>query len=160
MKKQFLSLLILLLFIFSVSGQTKDAQKIDEFGFANCDDYVARMDVFWIELSNLPEAKGYVFVYEGKSDISTYDRNSNRRREKYVLPKVGEAKARIRTMKKRLEYNNYSPERVVFMEAGFRDKYTVEFWLVPKGAIPPKPTPTLKKIKHRKGKPGDFCAEF
>ncbi len=49
-------------------------------------------------------------------------------------------------------------EKIVFIEAGFREKLTIEFWLVPLGAEPPKPNPTLKKMKYQKGKPLDLCS--
>jgi hypothetical protein len=50
-------------------------------------------------------------------------------------------------------------ERFNFIEAGFREKLTVEIWLAPNGATLPKPTPTLTKMKYRKGKAVGFCID-
>ena len=48
-------------------------------------------------------------------------------------------------------------EKFVFVESGFLEDFKVELWNVPDGATPPKPTPTLKRMKYRKGKPVGFC---
>lgn len=45
--------------------------------------------------------------------------------------------------------------RIEFVDGGFREEPTVELWLTPAGAIPPKPEPTLpsKKQKHESKQP-------
>lgn len=156
---KFIILLIILL-VLSVSAFSQEAQKIDEFGNLNCDDYLSRMDNFHVQLNNFPDAKGYIFVYEGKLENAVYNKNGKFVENKYLYPKIGEAKARIKTMQQRLRFSRFPPERIVFIEAGLREKYTVEYWIVPNEADPPAPTLTLERIKHRRGKPGNFCGEF
>lgn len=151
MKNLILIFLLLLPFAFSVSAQTDEARKVDEFESVNCDDYLARMDNFQIELSNNPTAKGYILIYEGKIPRQTNTRFI------FVSPHSGEAKAYEKTMIRRMTFRKYDRQKIVFVEAGFREKLTVEFWVVPSNAEPPKPIPTLKKMKYQKGKPKDFC---
>jgi len=153
MKRYFFILFLLLSFAFSISAQEKEARKVDEFESVNCDDYLARMDNFQIELSNDPTAKGYILIYEGKIP------KNSKGKFIFVFPHSGEAKSYKKTMIRRMAFRKYDRQRIVFIEAGFREKLTVEFWLVPAGAEPPKPTPTLKKIKYRKGEPIDFCGD-
>ncbi len=148
--------------VFSVSAQVKEARKVDEFTNTNCDDYSARMDSLLTEVSNYSDAKGYVFVYEGKLKQYVYDKNPKRERIKFVSPEVGMAKELIGYLKNHLLFRNYPSDKIVFIEAGFREKLAVELWIVPNKVNSPKPTPTLKKIKQRKQtrKPFGFCSEM
>jgi hypothetical protein len=45
-------------------------------------------------------------------------------------------------------------KRIVVINGGYREEWTAELWIVPKGATPPNPSPTLaaKDIRFRKGK--------
>lgn len=160
MNKVIAGFLFIVTFASSISAQIKEARIIDKFGNVSCDDYLSRMDNFWSNLNNSPNAKGYIFIYEGKLATGNYDKKGKYVGNKYISPKIGEAKERIKTMKTRLELSKYSLEKITFIEAGFRDKYAVEFWVVPDDVIPPKPSPTLDKIKFRKGKPQNFCSGF
>jgi hypothetical protein len=132
-------------------AQTKEAQKFDEFRNPQCEDYLARMDGFVNELHKFPSAKGYVLVYEGR--LIQYYENKAR----LVLPHIGEAESYIRSMKRCLALRAYPEKGFVFVNAGFREKLAIEFWLVPNGAMPPTRSGTIRKIKHRRGKPVDFC---
>ena len=138
MKKILIVLIFLFIFAFNVSAQNIEARKVDSINSFICDESKARIDNFEREINNEKDARGYIIIYEGKSGN--------------ILPRTGEANSRIDFMKKILEVLRYSPENVVFINGGFRENLTADFWLVPKNAKPPKPAPTLKKIKHRKGK--------
>lgn len=151
MKQTILSLFFT--FIFCVSGFSQEARKIDEFGSVSCDEYLNRMDNFQIELSNEPTAKGYILIYEG--NLTRYKKGKTY----LVLPHFNEAESYKRTIIRRMAFRGFGKEKIVFVKAGFREKLTVEFWLVPLGAEPPKPTPSLKKMKYQKGKPLDFCGD-
>lgn len=154
MKKQFLSFLLLLLFAACVSAQTNEARKVDEFGEIFCDDMIGRLGNLGIGLKGKPESIAFIISYEGKYPVYSG------KKKKYILPRFGESNARTQAMKERLYFLQYDPKKFIFIDGGFREKYTVEFWIVPKGAIPPKSTPTLKTIKYRKGNPPNFCGEF
>ena len=157
MKKQLFSLLLLISFSIVISAQTPAAQKIDEFGNVNCEGYLARMDNTFVSALNDPSSKIYVFVYEGYLTKPKYDSNGKSIGYESALPQMGLAKARIRSMKQYLKLKNMPQEKFVFVEAGFLEDFKVELWNVPDGATPPKPTPTLKRMKYRKGKPVGFC---
>ena len=153
MKNHILGFLLLLSFVFMVSAQTKETQKFDEFGNISCDDLTSRLEVFFLELKGDKTLKGYVLIYEGNLLIPLYNKDG-----KTVRPRRGEAKGFIKSMQSREKFYSFYDKRIVFIESGFRKNFTVELWLVPNGAALPKLTPTLKKMKYRKGKPPeDIC---
>jgi hypothetical protein len=56
-----------------------------------------------------------------------------------------------------INFRRFPKEKVLFISGGFRENHTVELWVVPNGANPPKATPTLESMKYRKGKPVNMC---
>ncbi len=150
-QKSFFSFLLLLLFVFSVSAQNKEARQFEEFGNIQCGDLRSRLDNFLIELQNNPQSRGYVIVYDGKHYFYDYSRGRNPK-IKYQLPVFGEATLLTQQILKHFKYRNVSPDRYLFISGGYRENYTVELWVVPTGAKPPKSTPTANEIKYRKGK--------
>lgn len=162
MKK--IAFLTLLLFsaVFDTSAQVKEAKLLQKFGNTNCDDYGAKLDTLLAELHYSPDSKGYVLVYEGNVLLAISDKNIKSVTFKYVSPEVSAAKELISFFKKHLQFRNFPRERINFVEAGFREKFVVELWVVPSGLAPPKPAPTLQRIKHRrhKPKPYGFCGEM
>ena len=159
MKKQILSFLILIIFALNVCAQSKEAQKIDEFEFYNCEEIKARLDAFTFLLRREPQAKGYVIVYEGNYSGFVYKKNGERE-FKAFLPTVGEAIHRSYFIQNYLVGNKgFTKQDVIFISGGYRQNHKVEFWIVPLGATPPKPVATLENIEYRKGKPLDLhCA--
>lgn len=154
MKKQLFNFLFLILLVVSVSAQSNEAVKIDEFGNLLCDEYLSRMDSVMSQANNNPNAEIYVFVYEGK----TREFKCNGTGETYnALPQYNLATTKIRSMKKLFSSKKFSAERFNFVQAGLRENFVIEFWLVPAGAAKPTPTPTITKIKYRKGKAQEFC---
>lgn len=100
--------------------------KIDEYGNLRWGDEQARLDNFAIELLNDPEAVGYIVGYGGRRSLR------------------GEASRRIERAKKYLTAVRAVPaERVVTMDAGYREYLTVELMVGMKGATPPAPSPTV-----------------
>lgn len=147
MKKLFLASLFC--FLVPVLCFTQEARQIDEFSDVFCEDYLARMDNLLVNAQENLDSTVYIFVYEGKE--KSY-------KGKLLNPTRGSAKAKIDSMKKYISnVKNFSLENFSFVEAGFRENSTVEFWIVSKGVEPPKIKPTLDKIKYRKGKPKGFC---
>ena len=156
MKQKFLFIVLLLLTV-NAFAQSDEAQKLDEFGYVNCDEYLARMDAVIIAQANNPNSQIYVFVYEGKEKRGFY-KNDKMVWLKPSLPPSGLAKAKIDSMKEYIKKWKKRPvENYVFVNGGFREEFQVEIWLVPPGAEPPTPTPTLQKMEYRKGGPRGFC---
>jgi len=151
MKTIFLTFLFCILFCFSAFSQ--EAEQIDSFGDGiTCEDYLARMDAVINQAHNNLSSNIFVLIYEGKQ--LKYNRKN---KTELIFPHYGLANAKIRSVKEYLSLRNAPAERFVFVKAGFREEFMVEIWLVPAGAIPPKSTPTLTKMRYRKGKAVGFC---
>ncbi|MDQ3800447.1 MAG: hypothetical protein M3384_13445 [Acidobacteriota bacterium] len=143
-------------FLLSASAFAQEAaQKFDEFTVLPCDEYMGRMDTYLVHARDNPSLQIYVLIYEGKEPVY----NARERKAEMKPPVFGSAEAKIRSIKKYMSYRKLPINRFSFVKAGFRENAAVEIWTVPNGATPPKPTPTLMKMKYRKGKPKGFCTD-
>ncbi len=159
MKKRLFSFLLALFFALSVSAQNKEARKIGELNsFWECEFVRTSLDNFFFDLQNDSQATGFVITYEGKYSEKIYDNKGNSKTKTY-LPRVGEAAYRIQTIRNHIKFRNFSPDRILFIDGGFREEHKVEFWIVPNGTELPKPKPTLEEMKYRKGKSFWKCDE-
>jgi len=159
MKKQFFSFLLIISFVCGAAAQeTRVAEKFEEFGELECEGLRGRLDNFLVHLRNTPTAEGFVIVYEGKYSRPIYDRQGNLKYKDY-LPAVGEAKYRTKVMSNHFKLRRFPADRISIIDGGFRENFTVEFWIVPAGAKPPAASPTLDKVKYRKGKPARIICE-
>ena len=154
--KFFIILICLVAFASSAFAQAEEMQKIDGYEDVQCEEYLAHMDLAFNVANNNPASKVYFFVYEGKTKKYKYKKDGSYELIS-VLPQYGLAKTKIRSMKKLIALRKISADRFVFIESGLRENFTVEVWHVPVGATAPKPTPTLTKIRYRKGRPIGFC---
>lgn len=157
------TIVILLLSASNLSAQYAVPVKIDEFGNTNCDDYRSRIDTFLAKLRESPDIKGHILVYEGDvKEFVTDKKTLTTRGWRYVPSEVGLAKDLIGYFRNHLAFRNFPADRVAFVEAGFREKFVVEVWAVPEGAVAPGLTPTRTKIKQRKRtkNPYGFCGEM
>ena len=150
MKKIFSAMTIfaLLAGVTSQAQTSSGAREFDKFGSICCEDEKARLDNFAVHLQNEPEAQGYIIFYEGRRYSSCHSRRAR-------IPRRGEAGARAARMKPYLtDARGLDAKRVIIINGGYREEWTAELWIMPKGAEPPKPTPTLeaKDIKFRRGK--------
>jgi hypothetical protein len=124
--------------------------KVDEYGDICCDDEMARLDNFATHLQNNPDARGYIIYYGGRLRRYPYCHS-----KRLGLPKRGDAAARARILKPYLESTRgVDPARFVVINGGYREEWTAELWLVPKGAAPPSPTPTVdpRRVRFSKGR--------
>ncbi|HWW75489.1 MAG TPA: hypothetical protein VNZ44_08835 [Pyrinomonadaceae bacterium] len=112
--------------------QISTPRRFDEFPSIAHDDDKARFDNLAIELQNSPGATGYIIAYSG--------RNS----------RAGEAD---RMAARAVEYltttRGISRDRIVTVNGGYRDANSFEMWVVPQGATPPTPTPTVSPDQLR-----------
>ena len=119
----------------SVSTQTGNhpslqSRKWDEYSDVKSNDAKARLDSFAVDLQSAPDAQGYIIGYGGRKCPNTAQAQVNLAR-RYLVGNRG-----------------LDGARVVVINGGRRsdaNTYTVELWLVPRGATPPNPTPTLTK---------------
>jgi len=153
MKKTFLVVAAGLLFAGNLSpaiGQ-RVATKFDQFGDIYCNDEKARLDNFVNLLRDAPEAKGYIIFYGGRWDHYPYPHRARRR-----FPRRGEGEARAARLKPYIlnGWPTFKPERIVVINGGYRETWEAELWIVPQGADPPTPTPTVKpeELRFRRGR--------
>ncbi len=127
--------------------------KFDEYEDICPGDEKARLDNLAIELQNNPSLRAYVIFYGGRcysSCMLDYPRHRPRR------PRKGEAAKRAARIKQYLvSTRGLDPERISVNDGGHRESWTAELWIVPGGANPPAPTPTVQAedILYGKGSP-------
>lgn len=95
----------------------------------NCsyDDQKARLDNLAVELQNDPSTTTYVIAYGGRtSRIGQADKLLARSRDYLVSQREIDA------------------SRINLVNGGFREEDSVEVWIVPRGAKPPTPAPTVQ----------------
>lgn len=127
-----------------------EARLFDKFGDICCEDEKARLDNFAIQLQNEPEVQGYIIFYGGRRHNYPYCHSSRQR-----LPRRGEAAARAERLKSYLvATRGLDSKRFMVVNGGYRESWEAELWIVPKGANPPTPTPTVRpqEIRFRRGK--------
>jgi len=91
------------------------------------DDQKARLDNLAVELQNDPSTTTYVIAYGGRtSRIGQADLLGTRARD-YLVTQRG-----------------IDQSRIVVLNGGFREEDCVELWIIPRGATPPQPTPTVQ----------------
>jgi len=145
-----LTSLMLLVFIAGAASPAVSElnRPFDEFGDIKCEDEMARLDNFALQLQNDPSARGAIIFFAGKMAADK-------------LPKRGEAEARVERIRSYLTKRRGIPAaRIVVMNGGYNSDYRVQLWAVPSDAGLPKteaPSP-VKDMQYRKGKlvPRDY----
>ena len=100
------------------------------------DDLKARLDNLAVELQSDPTTTTYIFAYGGRtSPIGQADRLLARARDYLVTERVINA------------------SRIILVNGGFREEDCVEVWIVPRGATPPQPSPTVQPGDVRPSRP-------
>jgi hypothetical protein len=107
-------------------------KRFDEFPSIAFDDDKARLDQMAIELQNSPNSTGYIIAYAGRRSRAGEADRMGQRAIDYLTTTRG-----------------ISRDRLVFVNGGYRDTNSFELWLVPQGAEPPKPTPTVSPDQIR-----------
>jgi hypothetical protein len=106
------------------------ATKFDEFVTSDLaiDDVKVRLDEFYDQgLKNKPRSRAYVILYRGRHRRSRYSLRATR--EYLILRKLPRG-------------------RITTIGGGYRDEPTMELWVVPEGAEPPKPRPTYFQTRN------------
>jgi len=103
------------------------AKEFDVCCTCSFDDQKARLDNLAVELQNDQSTTSYIFAYGGRtSRVGQADRLSARARD-YLVSQRG-----------------IDPSRIIVLNGGFREEECVELWIVPSGATPPQPRPTVQ----------------
>lgn len=111
-----------LLLAFSVVAKGQERPKavlIDEFANLFCsEDLRAKLDNFFATISERPGSVGYVVANADASMVGRF--------HKY-----------FRMFQNQVRFRNFDPNRVKFYRGSNADSLHFQFWLVPKGALPP-----------------------
>ncbi|MCU1287835.1 MAG: hypothetical protein JWN60_64 [Acidobacteria bacterium] len=157
MKKILFSLIFLILLSGNISARRDEFVMFDQLQSYNCEDFMARLDNFMNALSNDGTSRGFIVVYEGRYSEYVYNKKKEGKLKSF-LPRFSESAFRVHLMQNyMINFRRFPKEKVLFISGGFRENHTVELWVVPNGANPPKATPTLESMKYRKGKPVNMC---
>lgn len=111
------------------------SRDFDECKNCTFDDQKARLDNLAVELQNDPTARAYIIAYGGRySPLSQVEMLMKRARDYMV------------------EQRGIDASRLVTVNGGFREDDSVELWVVPAGAEPPRATPTVQagEVKPRR----------
>jgi hypothetical protein len=111
--------------------------KSDEYSSTTIKLETDRLDRFAIALMNDPMVQGYIMAYGGR------------------VGHTGEAQVLADRTKKYLVERGIDETRLVTVDSGFREQLTTELWIVPPGATPPEPQPTVdpSEVKPIKQEP-------
>lgn len=102
------------------------AREFDVCCSCSYDDQKARLDNLAVNLQSDPTASTYIIAYGGRSSrVGQADLLGARARDYLVT------------------HRGINQSRIVVVNGGFRDQDCLEFWIVPSGATPPQPTPTV-----------------
>lgn len=113
----------------------------DQYGDIRFEDEKARLDNFAIQLLNYEAARGYIIAYAGKQ---TYK---------------GEAAKRLQRAKNYLvRVREIDPARIITVDGGYQQEYSVALIIAPPGATPPSAMPGLSpdEIELTKPRPRDL----
>ena len=104
------------------------ALRFDGYGYVEFEDEKARLDNFAIQILNTgPESNGHVIVYAGRKAT------------------VAEAQLRANRIKDYLlNVREIDPKRLTVVDGGHQEEFMVELYIVPAGAAPPEPSPTVE----------------
>jgi hypothetical protein len=91
------------------------------------DDQKARLDNLAVELQNDPSTTTYVIAYGGRTSRTGQAELLGARARDYLVTQRG-----------------IDQSRIMVLNGGFREEDCVELWIVPRGATPPQPSPTVQ----------------
>ena len=135
MKK--LILFWILIFSLQIFAQDKAvALKFDEFDdaveeylFAEPISITQRIERFANQLKKTSNSKAYIIYYQSQISENSYAASNLAHSIKSIL-----------SYRKGID-----SEKIVLIDGGIREKRTIEFWIAPKNAEPPKPSPQFDK---------------
>ena len=103
------------------------AREFDVCNSCSYDDQKARLDNLAVELQNDQSATVYVIAYGGRTGPIGQADHLGVRAKEYLVTRRG-----------------IDAPRIMVLNGGFREEDSVELWIVPSGAKPPQPTPTVR----------------
>jgi hypothetical protein len=103
------------------------SREFDECENCTFDDQKARLDNLAVELQNDQSTRAYIIAYGGRQSPLAKVEVLMKRARDYIVDERG-----------------IDASRLVMVNGGFRENDSVELWIVPAGAAPPRATPTVQ----------------
>ena len=101
-------------------------EKFDGYGMLPRNKEVRRLNAYVVQLQNQPGSQAYILAYGGRRGTR------------------GEAqKLAVRTRDYLVKSGGIETGRIVTLDAGYKEKSTIDLWIVPTGATPPRAEPTV-----------------
>jgi len=97
----------------------------DSYGVLPQNKEAMRLNAYTVQLQNQPGTQAYILAYGGRRG------------------RVGEAIKLARRSEKYLVDHGINSERIVTLDAGYREKLTIDLWIVPAGFNRPVAEPTV-----------------
>jgi hypothetical protein len=115
---------------FEIGPRAYLSDRVDGYNFS---DLSARIDGFMTILNSNPTWEGYLVGYAGRG------KNDSIERERALA-----------SARRTIAFRRYSSERLHLVDGGTREERSVDFWIVPPGVSPPKPSPSVDPFFIRK----------
>ena len=100
--------------------------RFDEYGDIAFSDEKARLDNFAIQLQSQADTRGYIMVYAGQKALFAEASKSGERAKSYLV-----------------NVRKLPIDKVVAIDGGYRESFTVQLFIAPKDSAPPIADPTL-----------------
>lgn len=114
-----LCLISILLAVLPVAGQISDKTVVDEFGILQCDDFLARIDHFLLQIHSIPDSHGYYVVSGSEAN-------------------VGERLIEEQKLRSAFQSRRYDPDAVSIVRTERGGPIAMQLWIAPKGIIYPE----------------------
>jgi hypothetical protein len=95
--------------------------KFNSYGSLHIEKEKERLDAFAALMTNQPGLMGYILAYAGRQDVAGASGAVAQRGKAYLVEKGIQA------------------DRIVIVEGGVKENLTIDLWIAPPGATPPKP---------------------
>lgn len=136
----------------SISSVVQEPRRVLEMGAEACESEMAFLDAFANHLHDGPPSSGYILVYGGRRDTRRVEIQVRGARIKRYL----------------IESRGVGADQLEVVDGGYREKFTVELWLIPRGGNPPVASPTVnqKSVRFKRGtmerwrEPGCFPGKY
>ena len=110
-----------------VVARESPAKQFDVCCSCSYDDQKARLDNFAVQLQNDPSTTAYIIAYAGRNSRRGEANRLGTRARDYLVANRG-----------------INSSQITVLNGGFREEDCVELWIVPSGAAPPQPSPTVQ----------------
>jgi hypothetical protein len=107
-------------------GSVTNHNRFDEYGDLDFNSETGRLDTFAIALDRAANLKGYIVVYAGKVACLDEARFRANRAREYLINKRA-----------------LSPTRILAIDGGYRERFSVELYALPENTNPPNIVPTI-----------------